>query len=152
MAKKDDTVSKRLAEEIALAKRIKDRIKNPPSPSLLDLVTPDQLDELAASLWLNEKDPSSVPSAARSKPLAWTIETIATGTTWRSAWRASFSLYADPVVRGRNGPPSGCSCSSRRLLHTSARAPRFLTRLSVAAQELCGRNLGSTTARIAGRA
>jgi len=58
MAKKDDTVSKRLAEEIALAKRIKDRIKNnPPSPSLLDLATPDQLDELAASLWLNEKDP-----------------------------------------------------------------------------------------------
>src|SRR5262249_27448107 len=54
MAKKDDTVSKRLAEEIALAKRIKD---NPPSPSLLDLATPDQLDELAASLWLNEKDP-----------------------------------------------------------------------------------------------
>jgi hypothetical protein len=54
MAKKDDTVSKRLAEEIALAKSIKD---NPPSPSLLDLATPDQLDELAASLWLNEKDP-----------------------------------------------------------------------------------------------
>jgi hypothetical protein len=54
MAKKDDTVSKRLAEEIAVAKRIKD---NPPSPSLLDLATPDQLDELAASLWLNEKDP-----------------------------------------------------------------------------------------------
>ena len=54
MAKKDDTVSKRLAEEIALAKRIKD---NPASPSLLDLATPDQLDELAASLWLNEKDP-----------------------------------------------------------------------------------------------
>jgi DNA helicase-2/ATP-dependent DNA helicase PcrA len=48
MAKKDNTVSKRLAEEIALAKRIKD---NPPSPSLLDLATPDQLDELAASLW-----------------------------------------------------------------------------------------------------
>jgi hypothetical protein len=54
MAKKDDTVSKRLAEEIAVAKRIKD---NPPSPSLLGLATPDQLDELAASLWLNEKDP-----------------------------------------------------------------------------------------------
>src|SRR5262245_14701551 len=54
MAKKDDTVSKRLAEEIALAKSIKD---TPPSPSLLDLATPDQLDELAASLWLNEKDP-----------------------------------------------------------------------------------------------
>src|SRR5262249_28259166 len=34
-------------------------------------------------------------------------------------------VYADPVVRGRNGPPSGCSCSSRRLLHTSARAPRL---------------------------
>jgi hypothetical protein len=57
MAKKDDVVSKRLAEEIAFAKRIKDGIKNPPSPSLLDLATPDQLDELAASLWLNEKDP-----------------------------------------------------------------------------------------------
>ena len=53
MAKKD-AASKRLAEEIALAKRIKE---NPPSPSLLDLATPDQLDELAASLWLNEKDP-----------------------------------------------------------------------------------------------
>src|SRR5262249_37221659 len=57
MAKKDDAVSKRLAEEIALAKRIEDTIKNPPSPSLLDLATPDQLHELAASLWLNEKDP-----------------------------------------------------------------------------------------------
>jgi hypothetical protein len=58
MAKKDDAVSKRLAEEIALAKRITDGIKNnPPSPGLLDLATPDQRDELAASLWLNEKDP-----------------------------------------------------------------------------------------------
>jgi hypothetical protein len=58
MAKKDDAVSKRLAEEIALAKRITDGIKkNPPSPGLLDLATPDQQDELAASLWLNEKDP-----------------------------------------------------------------------------------------------
>jgi len=38
MAKKDDAVSKRLAEEIALAKRIKE---NPPSHSLLDLATPD---------------------------------------------------------------------------------------------------------------
>src|SRR6266436_8753837 len=28
------------------------------------------------------KTPSSVPSAARSKLLAWTFETIATGTTW----------------------------------------------------------------------
>src|SRR5262249_22842930 len=54
MAKKDDAVSKRLAEEIAVAKRIKE---NPPSHSLLDLATPDQLDELASSLWLNEKDP-----------------------------------------------------------------------------------------------
>jgi hypothetical protein len=57
MAKKDDAVSKRLAEEIALAKRITDGIKNNPSPGLLDLATPDQRDELAASLWLNEKDP-----------------------------------------------------------------------------------------------
>jgi hypothetical protein len=58
MAKKDDSVSKRLAEEIALTKRITDGIKNnPPSPGLLDLATPDQRDELAASLWLNEKDP-----------------------------------------------------------------------------------------------
>jgi hypothetical protein len=58
MPKKDDAVSKRLAEEIALAKRITDGIKNnPPSPGLLDLATPDQRDELAASLWLNEKDP-----------------------------------------------------------------------------------------------
>ena len=55
MAKKDDTVSKRLAEEIDLAKRIKD---NPASPSLLDLATPDQLDKLAASLWLNENSVS----------------------------------------------------------------------------------------------
>jgi hypothetical protein len=54
MAKKDDAVSKRLAEEIALTKRIKD---DPPSPSLLDLAAPGQLDELAASVWLNEKDP-----------------------------------------------------------------------------------------------
>ena len=56
MAKKD-AVSKRLAEEIAFAKRIKDSIKNPPSLSLLDLATPDQKEELAASLWLDEKDP-----------------------------------------------------------------------------------------------
>jgi hypothetical protein len=56
MAKKDDAVSKRLAEEIALTKLIKD---NPPSPSLLDLATPDQKEKLAASLWLrlDEKDP-----------------------------------------------------------------------------------------------
>ena len=56
MAKKD-AVSKRLAKEIALAKRTKDSIKNPPSFSLLDLATPDQKKELAASLWLDEKDP-----------------------------------------------------------------------------------------------
>jgi hypothetical protein len=79
MAKKDDAVSKRLAEEIALAKRIKE---NPPSHSLLDLATPDQLDELASSLWLNEKDPVFGSVTAHSKPLAWTIETIATGTAW----------------------------------------------------------------------
>jgi hypothetical protein len=54
MAKKDDAVSKRLAEEIALTKLIKD---NRPSPSLLDLATPDQKEKLAASLWLDEKDP-----------------------------------------------------------------------------------------------
>jgi hypothetical protein len=62
MAKKDDTVSKRLAEELTLAKRIKD---NPPSPSLLDLATPDQKEKvaakLAASLWLDEKDPVMGP-------------------------------------------------------------------------------------------
>jgi hypothetical protein len=52
MAKKD-VVSKRLAEEIALAKRIKDRIKD----RLLDLANPDEKEELAASLWLNEKGP-----------------------------------------------------------------------------------------------
>jgi hypothetical protein len=58
MPKKDDAVSKRLAEEIALTKRITDGIKNnPPSPGLLDLATPDQRDELAASRWTNEKDP-----------------------------------------------------------------------------------------------
>ena len=125
MAKKDDAVSKRLAEEIALAKRITDGIKNnPPSPGLLDLATPDQRDELAASLWLNEKDPFFGPVSRAFK---------AFGLDHRNDrdWY-NFSLYADPVVRGRNGPPSGCSCSSRRLLHTSARAPRLLTRLSVA--------------------
>src|SRR5262249_36617001 len=48
----------RLAEEIALAKPITDGIKNtPPSPGMLDLASMDQRDELAASLWLNEKDP-----------------------------------------------------------------------------------------------
>jgi hypothetical protein len=57
MAKKDDAVSKRLAEEIALAKRITDGIKNNAPHGLLDLATADQRDELAASLWLNEKDP-----------------------------------------------------------------------------------------------
>jgi len=57
MAKKD-AASKRLAEEIALAKRIKE---NPPSPSLFDLATPDQKEKLAASLWLDEKDPVSGP-------------------------------------------------------------------------------------------
>src|SRR5262249_4507527 len=56
MAKKD-AVSKRLAEEIALAKRIKDRIKDPPSLSLLELADPDEKEELAASLWLDEKQP-----------------------------------------------------------------------------------------------
>jgi hypothetical protein len=56
MAKKD-AVSKRLAEEIALAKRIKNRIKDPPSLSLLDLANPDEKEKLAASLWLDEKDP-----------------------------------------------------------------------------------------------
>jgi hypothetical protein len=56
MAKKD-AVSKRLAEEIAFAKRIKNRIKDPPSLSLLDLANPDEKEELAASLWLDEKDP-----------------------------------------------------------------------------------------------
>jgi hypothetical protein len=57
MAKKDDAVSKRLAEEIALAKRITDGIKNNPPHGLLDLASPDQRDDLAASRWLNEKDP-----------------------------------------------------------------------------------------------
>jgi hypothetical protein len=57
MAKKD-AASKRLAEEIALAKRIKE---NPPSPSLFDLAKPDQKEKLAASLWLDEKDPVSGP-------------------------------------------------------------------------------------------
>jgi hypothetical protein len=56
MAKKDDAVSKRLAEEIVRAKYIQDRIKNPPSLSLLDLATPDQKEEFA-SRWSDEKDP-----------------------------------------------------------------------------------------------
>jgi hypothetical protein len=64
MAKKD-AVSKWLAEQIALAKRIKDRIKDPSSLSLLDekekplslldLAKPDEKE--AASLWLDEKNP-----------------------------------------------------------------------------------------------
>jgi hypothetical protein len=53
MAKKD-AVSKRLKEQIALAKRIKER---PPRPGLLDMATPKEKEELAASLWMNEKDP-----------------------------------------------------------------------------------------------
>jgi hypothetical protein len=57
MAKKDDAVSKRLAEEVALAKSITAGIKNNPPHGLLDLATADQRDELAASRWLNEKDP-----------------------------------------------------------------------------------------------
>jgi hypothetical protein len=57
MAKKDDAVSKRLAEEIALAKRITEGVKNNPPHGLLDLATADQRDEPAASRWLNEKDP-----------------------------------------------------------------------------------------------
>ena len=61
MAKKD-AVSKRLAEEIPLAKRIKERIKDSPSLSLLDLATPDQKKELAASLWLDEKNPFLGPT------------------------------------------------------------------------------------------
>ena len=57
MAKKD-AVSKRLAEEIDFAKRIKNSSKNhPPSPSLLDLANPDEKEKLAASLWSDEKDP-----------------------------------------------------------------------------------------------
>jgi len=61
MAKKD-AVSKRLAEEIALTERIRDGIKNNPrSLSLLDLATPDQKEILAASLWLDEKDPVMGP-------------------------------------------------------------------------------------------
>jgi hypothetical protein len=53
---KKDAVSKRLTEEIALAKRIKDGIRDSPPRSLLDLATPDEKEELAASLRLNEKD------------------------------------------------------------------------------------------------
>jgi hypothetical protein len=56
MAKKD-AVCNRLAEEIALAKSIDEGIKDSPSPGLLDLATPDEKEKLAASLWLNEKDP-----------------------------------------------------------------------------------------------
>jgi hypothetical protein len=60
MAKKD-AVSKLLAEEITLAKRIKNRLKDPPSLSLLDLANPAEKEELAASLWLDEKDPLGGP-------------------------------------------------------------------------------------------
>src|SRR5262249_34744359 len=102
------------------AKRIKD---NPASPSLLDLATPDQLDKLAASLWLNE---NSVSRAFKAFGLDHRNNS---DWSWWPAWRASFSLYA---CGGRNGPPSGCTCSSRRLLHTSASAPSPLTRQSVA--------------------
>jgi hypothetical protein len=112
MAKKD-AVSKRLAEEIAFAKRINDRIKDPPSLSMLDLANPDEKEKLAASLWLDEKDPLLVaPILEAFKALAWTIEALATGTGWRPTWRASFSLGADPVRR-RNGPKSGYACCSR---------------------------------------
>ena len=52
MAKKD-AVSKRLVEQIAVAKRIKARPKEP--PSLLDMATPKEKEELAASL--DEKSP-----------------------------------------------------------------------------------------------
>ena len=61
MAKKD-AVSKRLAEEIALAKSIEEGIKDSPSLGLLDLATPDEKEKLAASLWLNEKDPFFGPA------------------------------------------------------------------------------------------
>jgi hypothetical protein len=54
---KTEAASKRLAEEIAFAKRIEEAIKDPPPLSLLDLATPDQIKELAASLRLDEKDP-----------------------------------------------------------------------------------------------
>jgi hypothetical protein len=126
-----DAVSKRLAEEIALAKRITDRIKNPPSLSLLDLATPDQKEELAASLWLHEKGPFTGPVIRAFKAFGLDHRNNGDWYNRRPTWRASFSLNADPV-RGRNGPPSGCTCSSRRLLHTSASAPRLLTRISVA--------------------
>ena len=107
-----DAVSKRLAEEIALAKSIKDRTRNPPSLSLLDLATPDQQEELAASLWLDEKDPFMGPVIRAFKTFGLDHRSNGDGTTWRPTWRASFSLGADPA-RGRNGPLSGCSCCSR---------------------------------------
>jgi hypothetical protein len=55
MAKKN-AVSKRLAEEIAFAKRMNNAIKHPPALSLLDMATPEQKEKLAASLWSDEKD------------------------------------------------------------------------------------------------
>jgi hypothetical protein len=65
MAKKD-AVSKRLAEEIALAERINE-IKDSPSRSLLDLANPDEKEKLAASLWLHEKGPFVGPIHAAFK-------------------------------------------------------------------------------------
>jgi hypothetical protein len=56
MAKKD-AVSKRLEAQIALAKRIKARPKEP--PGLLDLATPNEKEEIAASL--DENDPFARP-------------------------------------------------------------------------------------------
>ena len=112
MAKKD-AASKRLAEEIAFAKRINDRIKDPPSLSLLDLANPDEKEKLAASLWLDEKGPLLVAPILNAFK-AFGLDHRSVGDWYRLAIHLArvLSLGADPV-RQRNGPPSGCACCSR---------------------------------------
>jgi hypothetical protein len=98
MAKKD-AVSKRLAEEIAFAKRINDRIKDPPSLSLLDLANPDEKEKLAASLWLDEKGPLLVAPILEAFK-AFGLDHRSIGDWYRLAAHLARVLFA----RRRPGP------------------------------------------------
>ena len=98
MAKKD-AASKRLAEEIAFAKRINDRIKDPPSLSLLDLANPDEKEKLAASLWLDEKDPLLVAPILDAFK-AFGLDHRSVGDWYRLATHLARVLFA----RRRPGP------------------------------------------------
>ena len=98
MAKKD-AASKRLAEEIAFAKRINDRIKDPPSLSLLDLANPDEKEKLAASLWLDEKDPLLVAPILNAFK-AFGLDHRSVGDWYRLATHLARVLFA----RRRPGP------------------------------------------------